>query len=69
MIVFFAKYNQNGRVQEDVMGRTRSTWGGRRGMHIGFLWESQKEKRALERPRRKWEYTIKMDLIRDRLGW
>jgi hypothetical protein len=31
---------------------------GRRGMHIGYWWQSQKERR----PRRRWEDNIKMDL-------
>jgi hypothetical protein len=34
---------------------------GRRGMHIEYWWESQKE-RALEIPRRRWVDNIKMDL-------
>jgi hypothetical protein len=34
---------------------------GRIGMHIGFWWESQKE-RPLERPRHRWEDNIRMDL-------
>jgi hypothetical protein len=33
---------------------------GRRGMHIGYWWESQKE-RPLGRPRRRWVDNIKMD--------
>jgi hypothetical protein len=37
---------------------------GRRGMHIGYLWESQKE---LERPRRRGVDNIKMDLRE--IGW
>jgi hypothetical protein len=35
---------------------------GRKGMHIGFWWESRKE-----RPRRRWEDNIKMDLRE--VGW
>jgi hypothetical protein len=35
---------------------------GRRRMHTGYWWESQKEKRPLERPRRRWVDTNKMDL-------
>jgi hypothetical protein len=35
---------------------------GRRGMHIGYWWESQKEKRTLGRRRREWVNNIKMDL-------
>jgi hypothetical protein len=35
---------------------------GRRGMHIGYWWESQREKRPLGRPRRRWVDNIKMDL-------
>jgi hypothetical protein len=34
---------------------------GRRGMHIGYWWESQKERR-LGRPRYRWVDNIKMDL-------
>jgi hypothetical protein len=34
---------------------------GRRGMHIGYWWESQK-KRPLGRSRRRWVDNIKMDL-------
>jgi hypothetical protein len=33
---------------------------GRRGMHIGFWWESQKK--PLERPRIRWEDNVKMDV-------
>jgi hypothetical protein len=39
----------------------------RRGMRVGFLWESQKGKRPLRRPRRKWEDKTKMDLRE--IGW
>jgi hypothetical protein len=35
-------------------------------MHIGYLWESQKE-RPLGRPRRRWVDNFKMDL--GELGW
>jgi hypothetical protein len=35
---------------------------GRRGMHIGYWWESQEE-----RPGRGWKYNIKMDLRE--IGW
>jgi hypothetical protein len=37
---------------------------GRRGMHIGYWWEIQKER---ERPRRRWVDKIKMDLRE--IGW
>jgi hypothetical protein len=37
------KYNWNYQVKEDVMGRACSTNGGR-GMHVGYWWESQKER-------------------------
>jgi hypothetical protein len=40
---------------------------GRRGMYAGFWWESQKEKRLLGRPKRRWEDNIKMDLRE--IGW
>jgi hypothetical protein len=42
---------------------------GRGGMHIGYWWESQKErgKRPLERPRRRWVDNIKIDLRE--VGW
>jgi hypothetical protein len=36
-------------------------------MHIGYWWESQKE-RALGRPRHRSMDNIKMDLKRDRMG-
>jgi hypothetical protein len=39
---------------------------GRRGMHIGYWWESQK-KNALGRPRRRWVDNIEMDLRE--IGW
>jgi hypothetical protein len=55
---------------------------GRRGMHIGYWWESQKGKRPLGRPRRRWVGNIKIylreigwdgmdwtDLVRDRDQW
>jgi hypothetical protein len=38
-----AKYNQNDQVKEEEMGKAYSTNGGR-GMHIGYWWESQKER-------------------------
>jgi hypothetical protein len=40
---------------------------GRRGMHIGYWWESQKGKRPLGRPRGRWIDNIKMN-IRE-IGW
>jgi hypothetical protein len=49
----------------------RMRWG-RRGMHIGYWWESQKEKRPLGRPRRGWVDSIKIDLIEivwDGMDW
>jgi hypothetical protein len=36
-------------------------------LDIGCCWESQKEKRPLGRPRRRWEDNIKMDLRE--IGW
>jgi hypothetical protein len=45
------------------MGRTCSTHGAKRGMHIGFLLESQKErKRPLGRSKHRSMDNIKMDL-------
>jgi hypothetical protein len=48
-------------------------------MYIGFLWENQKEKRSLKRPRHRWESNIKIhlreigtdsiDLAQDRDQW
>jgi hypothetical protein len=35
---------------------------GRRGIHIGYWWESQKVKRPLESSRHKFMDNIKMDL-------
>jgi hypothetical protein len=40
----FSKYNPNDQVKEDEMGRACSTNGRRRGMHIGYWWENQKER-------------------------
>jgi hypothetical protein len=40
---------------------------GIKGMHVGYWWESQKEKKPLGKPRRRWVDDIKMD-IRER-GW
>jgi hypothetical protein len=40
---------------------------GRRGMHIGFWLETQKERRPLGKLRRRWEDNIKMDLRV--IGW
>jgi hypothetical protein len=40
---------------------------GRKGMHIGLWWESQKERKQLGRPRHRWEDNIKMDLRG--IGW
>jgi hypothetical protein len=36
-------------------------------MRIGYWWESQKERRPLGRPRRRWVDNIKMDLRE--IGW
>jgi hypothetical protein len=36
-------------------------------MHIGYWWESQKE-RAVGRPRRRWVNNIEMGVKRDRIG-
>jgi hypothetical protein len=36
-------------------------------MHIGYWWESQKEKRPLGRQRRRWVDNIKMNLRE--IGW
>jgi hypothetical protein len=45
-------------VDIDEMGRARNTnW---RGIHVGYIWESQKE-RPLGRPRRRWVDNVKMD--------
>jgi hypothetical protein len=38
---------------------------GKRGMHIGYWWESQKK--PLGRPRHRWVDNIKMDLRE--IGW
>jgi hypothetical protein len=40
---------------------------GTRGMHTEFWWESQKERDHLENTRR-WEYNIKMELIKIKWG-
>jgi hypothetical protein len=34
---------------------------GRNGMHRGFWWESQKEKRPVRRPRHRWKDNIRVD--------
>jgi hypothetical protein len=39
----------------------------RKGMHVGYSWESQKGKRPLGRPRRTWVDNIKIDLRE--IGW
>jgi hypothetical protein len=39
----------------------------RRGIHIGYSWESQKESDHLGRPRRRWVDNIKIDLRE--IGW
>jgi hypothetical protein len=36
--------NYNDQVKEVKKGRACITNGGRRGMHVGYLWESQKER-------------------------
>jgi hypothetical protein len=59
-LVLFAKYNYNDQVKEGEMGRASSTNGGKRGMHIGYWWESQKEMDHCEGHR--WVDNIKMDL-------
>jgi hypothetical protein len=40
---------------------------GRGGMHIGYWWESQKGKKPLGSPRRRWVDNIKMD--HREVGW
>jgi hypothetical protein len=51
----------------------RMRWAGhvagirRRGMYIGYWWESQKERDYPGRPRRRWVNNIKIDLIE--IGW
>jgi hypothetical protein len=47
------------------MGRACST----NGEAEECIQESQKGKRPLGRPRRRWVDNIKMDLTRDRMGW
>jgi hypothetical protein len=43
---------------------------GRRGMHVGYQWENQKEReRALGRSRHRWVDNIKMDLIFNGVVW
>jgi hypothetical protein len=43
--IFKIKFVENDyRVKEDEMGRACTTNGGRRGMHIRYWWESQKER-------------------------
>jgi hypothetical protein len=36
-------------------------------MRIGYWWESQRERDKLGRPRRRWVYSFKMDLLE--IGW
>jgi hypothetical protein len=48
------------------MGRACSTRG-RRRIHIGYWWESQKVRYHWVTPRRRWVDNIKMDLIE--IGW
>jgi hypothetical protein len=36
-------------------------------VHIGFWWKTPERKRSLERPRRRWEDNIRMDL--GEIGW
>jgi hypothetical protein len=40
---------------------------GRRGKHIEYWWETQKGKRPLRRPRRRWVDNIKIDFRE--IGW
>jgi hypothetical protein len=40
----------------------------RRGMHVEYWWESQKEERPLGTPRRRWVYNTEMDLREVELG-
>jgi hypothetical protein len=48
------------------MGRTRGTYVARRGVYTVLLGKPE-EMRPLERPRRRWEDNIKMDLRE--VGW
>jgi hypothetical protein len=49
------------------MGRTCSTKGGRRGMHVGYWWESQKERDHRE-DQDVGVWTM-LKWILDRMGW
>jgi hypothetical protein len=57
----------NNQVEEDEMGGPCSTNGGRRRTLIDYWWESQRERDALGRPRRRWVDNIRMDL--GEVGW
>jgi hypothetical protein len=49
-----------------VIGKTRSTYGARRGV-FRVLWGNLRGRRPLERPRRRWKDNIKIDLLE--VGW
>jgi hypothetical protein len=57
----FAKYNSNFQVKEDEMGRACSTNGEKRNAYR-ILVGKPEGKRPLERPRRRWEDNIRIDI-------
>jgi hypothetical protein len=60
------KYYSGDKIKKNEMYRVCSTYGEDQRCIQGFGWETQ-EMRSLGRPRRRWEYNIKMDLRE--VGW
>jgi hypothetical protein len=59
-------YHSGDEVKKTEMGRTCGTYGERRGVYRALVGKPE-GRRLLERPRRRWEDNIKMDLRE--VGW
>jgi hypothetical protein len=66
MFGFLTKYHSGDEVKKTEMGRTCGTYGGEESAFRALV-EKPEGRRPLERPRRRWEDNIKMDLRE--VGW
>ena len=61
MTVFLTQYYAGDKIEENEMGGACSTYGDGRGVRRILVWKPE-GKRPLGRPRRRWNYNIKMAL-------